>query len=283
MEMGYVIRGVGMPAARKLDPTASRAAAFGAELRRMREEARLTQAELGCRAGYSPSQIGAVEVGKRPPTEQFLNECEKALGSGLRELWASLSHHRDNAPTWFAPWIQEEERAQSLRTWEPLVVPGLLQTADYARALLESESGYDSERIDALIAARLARQKILTRTNPPRYLVVLDEGVLSRPIGGAAVMREQLQKLLEAARVPHITLQICPLGANPGLSGGIVIAQSLNGARHTVHLETAAEPLVTSYTEVVELVTMKLDAIRADALPQRASVEFIRKMVEKWT
>jgi transcriptional regulator with XRE-family HTH domain len=269
-----------MPAARKLDPNASRAAAFGAELRRMREEAELTQAELGLRAGYSASQVGAVEVGKRSPTEQFLAECEKALGSGLREMWASLSRHRDSAPTWFAPWLQEEEQAQSLRTWQPLVVPGLLQTADYARALLESESGYDSERIDA---ARLARQKILSRTNPPRYLVVLDEGVLSRPIGGATVMREQLEQLLEAARIPHITVQICPLGANPGLSGGIVIAQAPNGARHTVYLETAAEPVVTSYAEVVELVTMKLDAIRADALPQRASVEFIRKMVEKWT
>ncbi|NRQ38088.1 helix-turn-helix transcriptional regulator [Nonomuraea sp. NN258] len=272
-----------MPAARKLDPNASRTAAFGAELRRMREEARLTQAELGRRAGYSASQIGAVEVGKRPPTEQFLTECEKALGSGLRELWASLSHHRDAAPTWFAPWLQEEEQAQSLRTWQPLVIPGLLQTAEYARALLESENGYDAERIDALVAARLARQKILTRTHPPRYLVVLDKGVLSRPIGGPDVMRAQLERLLEAIRAPHITVQICPLGANPGLSGGIVIAQAPNATRHTVYLETAAEPVVTSYAEVVELVTMKLDAIRADALPQRASVEFIREMVEKWT
>ncbi|MFC4011329.1 Scr1 family TA system antitoxin-like transcriptional regulator [Nonomuraea purpurea] len=272
-----------MPAARKLDPNESRTAAFGAELRRMREEAQLTQAELGHRAGYSSSQIGAVEVGKRPPTEQFLAECEKALGPGLRELWASLSRHRDTAPTWFTPWLQEEEQAQSLRTWEPLVVPGLLQTADYARALLEGESGYDGERIDALVATRLARQKILTRTNPPRYLVVLDEGVLSRPIGGPGVMREQLEQLLEAARAPHITVQICPLGANPGLSGGIAIAQALNGTRHTVYLETAAEPVVTSYAAVVELVTMKLDAIRAEALPKRASVEFIRKMVEKWT
>ncbi|MFK4043173.1 helix-turn-helix transcriptional regulator [Nonomuraea wenchangensis] len=272
-----------MPAARQLDPNESRTAAFGAELRRMREEAQLTQAELGRRAGYSSSQIGAVEVGKRSPTEQFLTEVEKALGPGLRDLWSSLSRHRDTAPVWFAPWLQEEEQAHSLSTWQPLVVPGLLQTADYARALLESENGYDLERIDALVAARLARQRVLSRTHPPRYLVVLDEGVLSRPIGGPDVMREQLERLLEATHVPHITVQICPLGANPGLSGGIVIAKAPNGTRRTVYLETAAEPLVTSHAEVVEMVTMKLDAIRADALPQRASVEFIRKMVEKWT
>lgn len=272
-----------MPAARKLDPNASRAAAFGAELRRLRNEAQLTQAELGRRAGYSASQIGSVEVGKRPPTEQFLTECEKVIGAGLRELWASLSGHRDSAPTWFAPWLEEEEQAQSLRTWQPMVVPGLLQTAAYAQALLERESGFDREQIEALVAARLARQKILTRTNPPRYLVVLDEGVLSRPIGGPEVMREQLERLLEAAQAPHITIQISPLGASPGLSGAIVIAQARNGPRHTVYLETAAEPVVTSNAGVLAVVSMKLDAIRAESLPHSASVEFIGKMVDKWT
>lgn len=272
-----------MPAARKLDPNASRAAEFGAELRRLRSEAVLTQAELGSRVGYSPSQIGSVEVGKRPPTDQFITECERVLGAGLRELWASLSGHRDSAPTWFTPWLQEEEQAQSLRTWQPLVVPGLLQTPAYAQALLESESGFDCDQIEALVGARLARQKILTRTSPPRYLVVLDEGVLSRPIGGAEVMREQLERLLQAAGAPHITLQICPLGASPGLSGAIVIAQAPNGTRHTAYLETAAEPVVTSNAEVLSVVTMKLDAIRAESLPHSASVEFIGKMVDKWT
>ncbi|MEV6149019.1 helix-turn-helix transcriptional regulator [Nonomuraea sp. NPDC052129] len=272
-----------MPAARKLDPNASRTAAFGAELRRLREEAGLTQADLGRRAGYSASQIGAVEVGKRSPTEQFLTECEKALGAGLRELWASLSHHKDSAPTWFAPWLEEEEQAQSLRTWQPLVIPGLLQTAEYAQALLEREMGFGPERIEALLAARLARQKILTRTHPPRYLVVLDEGILSRPVGGPEIMREQLVRLLDVAQAPHITIQISPLGANPGLSGAIVIAQAPNSTRHTVYLETAAEPVVTRNAEVFAMVTMKLDAIRAEALPQSASVEFIRKMVETWT
>ncbi|MEO3889678.1 DUF5753 domain-containing protein [Nonomuraea sp. B5E05] len=194
-----------------------------------------------------------------------------------------MSHYKDSAPTWFAPWLEEEEQAQSLRTWQPLVVPGLLQTAEYAQALLERESGFDREQIETLVAGRLARQKILTRTNPPRYLVVLDEGVLSRPIGGPETMREQLARLVQAAQAPHITIQICPLGASPGLSGGIVIAQAPNGSRHTVYLETAAEPVVTSNPEVVAVVTMKMDAIRAESLPQSASVEFIQQMEETWT
>lgn len=128
----------------------------------------------------------------------------------------------------------------------------------------------------------MARQRILTRTNPPRYLVVLDEGVLSRPIGSAEVMCEQLRRLLEAAEAPHITIQVSPLGASPGLSGAIVIAQAPNRTHHTVYLETAAEPVVTSNVDVLGVVTMKLDAIRAESLPHSASVELIGKMVETW-
>ncbi|SDH76817.1 Helix-turn-helix domain-containing protein [Sinosporangium album] len=272
-----------MPAPRTLDPNASRAAAFGAELRRRRTEAQLTQDELGLRAGYSGSQVGAVEVGKRSPTPEFIGGCEKALGPGIREFWASLSGHRDKAPRWFTPWMTEEEQASAIITWEPLVVPGLLQTESYARALLKAERRYGEEEIQALVEARLARQQILTRTKPPRYLVLLDEGSLSRPIGGAEVMAEQLRRLLEATRAPHVTIQIVPLGANPGLSGAIVVAHAANAQRHTVYLETAAEPVVTSAPETVATVTVKLDAIRAGAYPLNASIEFIGKVLERWT
>ncbi|WP_326636108.1 helix-turn-helix transcriptional regulator [Streptosporangium sp. NBC_01755] len=272
-----------MPAPRELDPKAGRNAAFGVELRRLRLGAGLTQEELGNRIGYSTSQVGSVEVGKRAPTEPFIAGCEVGFGPGLREVWADLSKHRDEAPKWFRPWLEEEAEALSITTCQPLVVPGLLQTAAYAHALLKCECRYSDDQIEALVAARLARQKIFTRTNPPRYLVLLDEGVLSRPIGGPKVMCEQLKRLLEVVDLPHITIQITPLGANPGLSGGIVIAQAPKGHRHTVYLETAAEPVVTSNPEVVNAVTIKMDIIRAESLPHSASVEFIGKMVEKWT
>ncbi|MEU8206584.1 helix-turn-helix transcriptional regulator [Streptosporangium sp. NPDC049046] len=272
-----------MPAARDLDPTAGRNQAFGAEVRRLRLEAGLTQEELGRRIGYSSSQIGSVEIGKRPPTTQFLARSEEVFGPGLGKLWASLSQHKEQAPIWFVPWLEVEEQALSITTSQPLVVPGLLQTAAYAHALLVCERRYSHDQIETLVAARLSRQEILTRTNPPRYLVLLDEGVLSRPIGGPEIMGEQLRRLLEVSQLPHVTIQITPLGAGPALSGGIVIAQVPNGHRHTVYLETAAEPVVTSNPEVVAAVTMKMDIIRAESLPNSASVEIIGKMVEKWT
>ncbi|GAA3088316.1 helix-turn-helix domain-containing protein [Streptosporangium carneum] len=273
-----------MPALRELDPKAGRKQEFGVELRRLRLAEGLTQAELGRRIGYSTSLVGSVEIGKRAPVEQFITRCEEIFGPGLWELWVEISKHRNQSPTWFRPWLSEEEGAGALRTWEPLVVPGLLQTEAYARALLRCEPGFDQDRVESLVAARLARQKILGRTGPPMYLVLLDEGALNRPIGGAEVMREQLAHLIEIADAPHITLQITPLGATSGLSGAITLAQSADGQRHTVHLETAAEPLVTTNSALVATATMKFDAIRAESLPHSASVEFIRKrMVEKWT
>jgi len=272
-----------MPAPRDLDPTAGRNQAFGAEVRRLRLEAGLTQEELGRRLGYSSSQIGSVEIGKRPPTTQFLTRSEEVFGPGLGKLWAELSKYKDRAPKWFRPWLDEETEAVSLKTWQPLVVPGLLQTEAYARVLLGCEPGFCQEQVEALVAARLDRQELLNRTNPPMYLVILDEGVLSRPIGGPEIMREQLSHLVKAAEAPHITIQITPLGANPGLNGAIAIAQASDRQRHTVYLETVGQPVVSSNLDLIATATMKLDALRADSLPQGASLELIRKMVDKWT
>ncbi|MER5646587.1 helix-turn-helix transcriptional regulator [Streptosporangium sp. NPDC002524] len=272
-----------MPAARDLDPMAGRNQAFGAEVRRLRLEAVLTQAELGARIGYSSSQVGAVEIGKRPPTTQFITRSEEVFGPGLRKLWAELSRHKDMAPKWFRPWLDEEAEAVSLKTWQPLVVPGLLQTEAYARVLLRCEPGFGHEQVETLVAARLDRQEILNRTSPPMYLVILDEGVLSRPVGSPKIMREQLSHLVKAAEAPHITIQITPLGANPGLNGAIVIAQASDRQRHTVYLETVGQPVVSSNPDLIATVTMKLDALRAESLPRSASLELIRKMVEKWT
>ncbi|WP_433373537.1 helix-turn-helix domain-containing protein [Streptosporangium sp. CA-115845] len=96
-----------MSAPRELDPKAGRNAAFGVELRRLRLGAGLTQEELGNRIGYSTSQVGSVEVGKRAPTEPFIAGCETVFGPGLREVWADLSKHRE----WFRPWLKDDDTA----------------------------------------------------------------------------------------------------------------------------------------------------------------------------
>ncbi|MFE0151356.1 DUF5753 domain-containing protein [Nonomuraea sp. NPDC059007] len=180
--------------------------------------------------------------------------------------------------------MEEEEAATALFSWAPMVVPGLLQTRAYAQVLLRCEPGTRPEQVNALVESRLARQAILTRTDPPIFRVLLDEGVLSRPIGSTEVMREQLERLSEAIETPHIALQIVPLGASAGLNGAIAIAQSSVRRTQAVYFETAGEPVVTSNSSVVTQATMKLDAIRAEALPRTASAELIRKwLVEKWT
>src|SRR6185437_606986 len=126
-----------------------------------------------------------------------------------------------------------EAQARRLRSFEPMVVPGLLQTEAYARAILSTRVGSTAEELDEAVAARIGRQRILDREHPPELWVILDEMVLRRPVGGPEIMREQLAHLTQAARRPHIVIQVIPLaaGAHEGMRGGaFVIAEFADSA-----------------------------------------------------
>ncbi len=122
----------------------------------------------------------------------------------------------DVLPAWFRVSLGLEEAATLIRGYEPQCVPGLLQTEDYARALISqgfpSETAAEAER---LVRVRMTRQQVLTRADPPRLWMVLDEAVLRRPAGGPGVMRAQLGRLIDAAAMPNITLQVLPFAAGP--------------------------------------------------------------------
>lgn len=125
------------PQSRDLDPAASVLAFFGAELRRLRADADLSQEQLAEQINYSPALVGVVETARRMPSRDFASRCDAALQTdgALARLWPLVT--RDVLPTWFRPWVQDvESEATTLRSWEPLIIPGLLQTPDYARALL---------------------------------------------------------------------------------------------------------------------------------------------------
>jgi len=130
-----------MPLVRELDPGSSPLAFFGAELRRARSAAGLSQEQLGQRVGYSAAQVGKVETGERAPSQDFAKRCDQALpdANGLFVRICALTQRWDGGyPSWFAEWVEAERRAVSLCCWEPLLVPGLVQTADYAHALFEA-------------------------------------------------------------------------------------------------------------------------------------------------
>jgi hypothetical protein len=178
-----------------------------------------------------------------------------------------------------------EEIAHTLKNWEPLLVPGLLQTEDYARAIISQRPDLTAEQIDEMVAARIARQEILTRDKPPLLWVVLDDGVLHRPIGDKEVMRGQLLELIEAAKSPRVTIQIVPAEAQSylGLTGAFVIA-CVSGETDYVYVEGVSEGYVTERDGDVEMISGWYETIRSLALSGPTSLDLIAKVVEdKWT
>ncbi|MEU1393827.1 MULTISPECIES: helix-turn-helix transcriptional regulator [unclassified Nonomuraea] len=249
-------------------------AIWGRELRHYRKSAGLTQGQLAERIHFSEGLISGVETGQLPASPEFAEACDKALGTGgaLRRL---LDWRKGQIfPSWFGKWHEKEQAALTLRTYEPLLVPGLLQTEQYARALLRGN--------EAAVAARMERQAILARDDPPSLRCVIDEAVLFRPIGGPELMKGQLRRLLDAVTA-RLSIQVLPHGLHSGLTGGFVIA-TLDGGSEVLYAETAVRGITTSDHEDVSAAVERFEAIRTEALPLSMSLETIKKaMVERWT
>jgi hypothetical protein len=165
-------------------------------------------------------------------------------------------------------------------------VPGLLQTEDYARAVLRGvQASASDDEIERQVAARLQRQDILSRGNPPHLWAVIDEGVLHRTIGDAKTMLDQLWHLTRMSDQSKVSLQVIPFtaAARTGLLGHFVIA-SLSEAASVAYLETAADGQIVETPSVIEQVTLTWEALRSEALPCGASKELIIKIAEaRWT
>ncbi|MBB2912141.1 hypothetical protein FHS43_003421 [Streptosporangium becharense] len=226
-----------------------------------------------------------IETAKRSPSEQFARHCDEALEAegALMRLWPMVSHA--SAPPWFRPWLDVEATAEALRTWEPLIMPGLLQTEEYARAILSGEIGVTPEQVEEQVSTRMERQSILRRPRPPFFWVVIDEAVLHRPIGSPRVMAAQLEHLLAAGQTPRLTIQVLPLNAysTTGLAGGFAIAQT-QGAFDTAYVESAGVmSRVTERPEDVRTLIYRYEGIRSEALSQRESLELIKETLPRWT
>jgi hypothetical protein len=174
-----------------------------------------------------------------------------------------------------------EAEAVALWTFEHTLVPGLLQTGEYARAVLERHPHVTAEQVTERVAARLARQAILDRDDPPVLWVLLDENVLYREIGGPAVMAAQLSHLAELARRPNITVQVIPrVGAHAGLAGAFVMAETPDA--QVVYLEHIADSVTTDSPAVAAMVSTKFDVLRTEAHRGSESLTMIEEMADKW-
>ncbi|WP_214412459.1 helix-turn-helix domain-containing protein [Sphaerisporangium fuscum] len=270
-----------------IDPEESPRARFAYEVRRHRLAAKLTQKQLARRIGFSTSAVAMVETNRFRPSERFAEQCDQvfALDGVLAGLHADAWPPPPPVPAHFRDWAIEEQRATALRFWAPLLVPGILQTESYARQVLSRLPGITGEELEVRVLARMQRQAILSRDSPPVVTALIDEGILHRPVGGALVMREQLEHLLEMARHPKVTVQIVPYSAEAlsGLNGAYTIAE-MRGNPYTVRVESQPSGrTVTDRGTIADLVNC-FDAVRADAYPQHLSCQLIEEVVkQKWT
>ena len=278
-----------VPLTRELDPTAGPLDFFGAEVRRWRTAAGLSQEQLGQKVGYSGAQVGKVETSERAPSPDFAEGCDRVMpdARGLFQRLYQLARRWDGGyPSWFTEWVEAERRATSLRTWQPLLVPGLLQTPDYARALFLAWQGADSDdQLDQLVSARIERQSIFQRPDSPSLWAVLDEGVLHRCVGSPKIMHDQLMHLLAVSDRSKIRVQVVPteVGAHVGLLGAFSMA-TFENAPGIVYLESPDQGQTTERASAVAKMSEIFDMVRAEALPRGASRELIRKVAEQqWT
>ena len=266
------------------DPETNPAAFLGAELRRARISAGFSsQDALATRLGFDRTVVAKAETGERPPTiEVLVAWCEACqLDEELFGRLATLARRADGpVPTWFEDWLEAEREAHTLRLWSPMLMPGLLQTADYARALFLA-AGADEEPAEQMVVARLERHAILDRRDPPHVVVVLDEAVLHRLIGTRAVMADQLAHLASMSERLHVSVHVLPAtGANAGLSGAFDLA-SVDGTPDTLRME-GVEDQTTENRALVRKAAILFDLVRRDALPRVPSRALILEAAEQW-
>lgn len=257
---------------------------FAEEMRLARARHCLSQDQLGDKIGYSGSLVSMIEACRRIPSLDFARRCDEATGTGgiLARLQVLVAG--EVYPSWFRPFAQYEAEATSLRWCESLLVPGLLQTEDYARALLSTRVGTPEEHIEQQVAARIERQAVLDRENPPLLWVLIDEGVLHRPVGGQEVMRHQIEHLTEMAERPGIVVQVISsdIGAHDGVNGAFAIADFAD-APSVVYLETALTGMVIERRDQVDAVRVTYDGLRTEALPRAVSARLLREAGKTWT
>ncbi|GHH62094.1 helix-turn-helix domain-containing protein [Streptomyces umbrinus] len=267
---------------------------LGAELRTLRARAGLKSGEAARLVGWHQSKVSRIETGRsgvKPTDVELLLDAYEVRDAELRELLVVLAGSDDNGrhhwwhayrgllPSTYSDFISLESQASVMRTLENSVVPGLLQTPEYAREVtLAAVDGAPDDKVDALVEVRLARQHVL-RSNPPlRLSAVLDEAALRRTVGGPAVMARQLEHLAEAAQLPHVRIQVLPfgVGAHVGVTGPFVIFSFPSRSDlDVVVLDHLTSSLYLERKEDLQAYSEAFDSLQVHALSPEETLDFI--------
>ncbi|WFE53556.1 helix-turn-helix transcriptional regulator [Micromonospora sp. WMMD1155] len=252
------------------------------EIRRARGAAGMTQESFGRGAGFSASHVSAVESETRALTMDFIKGADRAFKNGglFERMVAKLG-----VPSWFLPWLDAERVATQLRSWQPSLVPGLLQTEHYARAVIRCDDTLSDEEVDKGLAARLDRQLILTQPKAPQFVAVIGEEVLRRAGEDfRAIMVGQITHLLAMIERPNISIHIIPVDVSmhAGLTGPFILARAADG-KWVGQLENQLGGAVIDNDDDVATLLSKWETVRNEALPRRQSTDLMKEVVTAWT
>jgi transcriptional regulator with XRE-family HTH domain len=193
-------------------------------------------------------------------------------------------HYGDVLPQWFRTYVDLESAASLIRTYEGQFVPGLLQTDDYMRAVIRDASLESSEEVGRRVRLRMARQILLTRQDPPRLWAVVDEAALRRPVGGSEVMRGQLERLIEATKLPNVTLQILPfaVGAHAAMGSAFSILRfPERELPDIVYLEHLTNAVYLDRRNEVEQYLDAMELLCVDSEPPARTVELLERILHE--
>lgn len=271
--------------------------AFVEEMTAHREDRGWSQAKLAHECGYHESLINHVTAFRKPPSMDLAQKLDhvfktpgytaptperpKGTPGTFQRLLHAISKGAFSVP--FGDFEPHEQSAQEIYVSDHSYIPGLLQTPEYARAVLSTRPNTTADELDELIESRLARQAVLTRDNPPVCWFLIDEGSLYRHMAlPPEAMRAQLMHILDIAQLPNVTVNVVPYGAggHTGLLGACIIAET-PGQPAIVYLDDMADGRVTEDSAIVADVRLRWKSLASEALPVRASLDLIRKVAEE--
>jgi transcriptional regulator with XRE-family HTH domain len=270
----------------------------GAKLRRLRTEMGLSREEAGEALRASEWKIHRLENGQVGFKERDIVDLLGLYGvddpAEVDEFVALANeannpgwwqHYGDVLPPWFRAYVDLESAATLIRTYEGQFIPGLLQTDDYMRAVVGGAHLDDSsEEVGRRVRLRMARQTLLTRHDPPRLWAVVDEAALRRPVGGREVMRRQLERLVDATKLPNVTLQVLPFGAgaHPAMVGSFsVLRFPERELPDVVYLEHLTSALYLNKRDEVDQYLHVMESICVRAAPPDQTVELLDKLLDE--
>ncbi|MEU4401941.1 helix-turn-helix domain-containing protein [Micromonospora orduensis] len=271
---------------------------LGAQLRRLRESSGVTREGAGWEIRSSESKISRMELGRVGFKERDVADLLTLYGvtdEGEREALLKLARdanspgwwHRygDVLPSWFQSYLGLEAAAALIRSYEVQFVPGLLQTREYARAVVLLGHGTaGSAEIDRRVSLRMQRQQLLHRDRPPQLWAVVDEAALRRPIGGAEVMRGQLTALIEATKSPHIRLQVIPFAAGGHAAAGGAFTILRFGDQELpdiVYIEQLTSAIYLDKRDDLEYYAVAMERLCVEAEPPERTPEILGRLLEE--